>query len=334
MTFLPSPSEIRAAAARIDGSALRTPLTRSECLSSIAGGEVWIKRECDQHTGSFKIRGAKNVLAQFTPEERTAGVVTSSAGNHGLGIAAAAKGLGIPATIFVPASAPRIKREKIAALGATVNASARSYDEAESVARVFALDRGARFVSPCTGRELLAGQGTVALEVVEQLADAGRTLGTMVICVGGGGLAGGVGGFLRAESPATRIIGAQSELTNAMALALASGEPTDIPDLPTLADGLAGLVDEEMLAQGQAALDEIVTVREADIARAIAGLWTHEGLKVEGAGAVGAAALMSGRLRPTAFPVVIVVSGSNIDGARHQEIVESDSDGTGEQVRA
>jgi threonine dehydratase len=248
-------------------------------------------------------------------------VVTSSAGNHGLGISSAARALGIAATIYVPASAPRIKRERIASCGATVNSASRSYDDAEATARAAARGSGAIYVSPCTGRQLLAGQGTVALEIVEQLAKHGATLGTLMVCVGGGGLAGGVAGLLRAESPSTRIIGAQSELTNAMSLALASGEATDIPDLPTLADGLAGLVDDEMLAQGQAALDDIVTVSEDDIARAIQALWTHEGLKVEGGGAVGTAALMTGRVRPTAFPVVVIVSGSNIDEARHQTIV-------------
>lgn len=300
---------------------MRTALTRSPFLSAIAGGEVWLKRECEQHTGSFKIRGASNVLAQFTTEERAAGVVTSSAGNHGLGISSAARALGIAATIYVPASAPRIKRERIASGGATVDSASRSYDDAEATARAAARGSGAIYVSPCTGRQLLAGQGTVALEILGQLAEHGATLGTLMVCVGGGGLAGGVAGLLRAESPSTRIIGAQSELTNAMSLALASGEATDIPDLPTLADGLAGLVDDEMLAQGQAALDDIVTVSEDDIARAIQALWTHEGLKVEGGGAVGTAALMTGRVRPTAFPVVVIVSGSNIDEARHQTIV-------------
>ena len=321
MTVLPSPTEIRAAAERIAGSVVRTALTRSPFLSAIAGGEVWLKRECEQHTGSFKIRGASNVLAQFTTEERAAGVVTSSAGNHGLGISSAARALGIAATIYVPASAPRIKRERIASGGATVDSASRSYDDAEATARAAARGSGAIYVSPCTGRQLLAGQGTVALEILGQLAEHGATLGTLMVCVGGGGLAGGVAGLLRAESPSTRIIGAQSELTNAMSLALASGEATDIPDLPTLADGLAGLVDDEMLAQGQAALDDIVTVSEDDIARAIQALWTHEGLKVEGGGAVGTAALMTGRVRPTAFPVVVIVSGSNIDEARHQTIV-------------
>ena len=165
---------------------------------------------------------------------------------------------------------------------------------------------------------MLAGQGTVALEVMEELP----MLATIIVAVGGGGLVGGIGGFLRAEAPHVRIVGAQSERTNAMALALASGLPTEIPDLPTLADGLAGLVDEEMLAQGRAALDEIVTVREEDIASAIASLWIEDGVKAEGAGAVPVAALLSGVVKSVAFPVVAVVSGGNIDESKHSMILE------------
>jgi threonine dehydratase len=301
VSILPSPAEIRAAAARIAPTVQRTPFWRSETLSAFLGGDVWLKLECEQATGSFKIRGATNVLAQLSDSARSRGVVASSAGNHGLGIASAAAALGIPAVVFVPSTAPAVKRDRIAALGATVDASAANYDAAELLARAHAARTGATFVSPCTGRELLAGQGTVALEILEDLP----ALGTIVVAVGGGGLAGGVGGLLRGEAPGVHIIGAQGERTNAMALALRSGMPTDIPDRPTLADGLAGLVDAEMLAQGQAALDEIVTVSEADLASAIAYLWIEEGVKVEGAGAA----------RGLTFPVAVVVSGGNIDPA-------------------
>lgn len=317
MSILPSPAEVRAAAARIAPTVQRTPFWRSETLSAFLGGDMWLKLECEQATGSFKIRGATNVLAQLSGAERQRGVVASSAGNHGLGIASAAAALGIPAVVFVPSTAPAVKRDKIAALGATVDASAANYDAAEVLARAHAAHTGATFVSPCTGRELLAGQGTVALEILEDLP----ALATIVVAVGGGGLVGGVGGLLRGEAPGARIIGAQSERTNAMALALRSGMPTDIPDMPTLADGLAGLVDAEMLAQGQAALDEIVTVSEADIASAIAYLWIEEGVKVEGAGAAGAAALLAGAVRGLAFPVAVVVSGGNIDPFVHAEIL-------------
>ena len=314
---LPTPAEVREAAARIASVVTHTPLIPSPALSAIAGGEVLLKLECTQVSGSFKIRGALNALLTLTPDQRARGVVASSAGNHGRGIAMAAERLGVAATVFVPATAPAIKRDGITSHGATVDATSANYDAAEAAARRFAQATGATFVSPCTGRALLAGAGTVAMEVLDDLPQ----LRTMVVCVGGGGLAGGIGGYLRGMAPAVRIVGAQSVRTNAMALALASGAPTDIPDLPTLADGLAGLVDAEMLAQGQAALDGIVTVEEEAIAEAIG--WSHRahGLTVEGAGAVGIAAIRSGRLKPQAFPAVLTVSGANIDAAKWRGIV-------------
>ncbi|MDQ8145026.1 MAG: pyridoxal-phosphate dependent enzyme [Gemmatimonadota bacterium] len=316
-SILPTADEVRAAAARLDGLVERTPLVASPELSAIAGGEVLLKLECLQDGGSFKLRGALHAMLALDDAARARGVVASSAGNHGIGIAMAAARLGVPATVFVPASAPTVKREKIAARGATVIATEPTYDAAEAAARAFAAATGATFVSPCTGRTLLAGAGTVALEVMTARPD----VATLLVCVGGGGLAGGVGGYLREAAPAVRIVGAQSVRTNAMSLALTAGRATDIPDLPTLADGLAGLVDAEMLAQGQAALDAIVTVEEEEIAEAIRWLHTAHGVRVEGSGAVGVAALRSGRVRPAAFPVAVTVSGANIDAARWAAIV-------------
>ncbi len=250
-------------------------------------------------------------------------MVASSAGNHGLGIAAAAKALGIRATVFVPRTAPAVKRERIAELGATVDASAAKYDDAELLARAHAEKTGATFVSPCAGRMLLAGQGTVALEILEALP----TLRTIIAPVGGAGLVAGIAGLLRAEAPQVRIVGAQSERTNAMTIAMATGKPTDIPDLPTLVDGLSGQADAQGLAQARAALDDIVASSEADVANAIAYLWIEEGFKVEGAGAVGVAALLSGRVARLEFPVVVVVSGGNIDEPRHKAVLGSHYNG-------
>jgi threonine dehydratase len=317
--ILPTAAEVRAAAARIAPYVRHTPLILSPELSSLAGGEVYLKLECEQDGGSFKLRGALNALFALSEAERTAGVVASSAGNHGIGVAMAAERLGVAATIFVPATAPAVKRAKIAAHGATVDASQPHYDAAESAARAFAARTGATFVSPCTGRALLAGAGTVALEILEDLP----TTRTLVVCVGGGGLVGGIGGFVRDDAAGVRVLGAQSVATNAMALALKAGHGVDIPDLPTLADGLAGLVDEEMYQQGKAALDAIVTVEEAEIAEAIAWLHGAHGLTVEGAGAVGVAALRSGRLKPQVFPVAVTVSGSNIEAATWERIVHA-----------
>ena len=306
-SILPTPAEVREAASRIAGSVLRTPLLRSEPLSASLNGDVYLKLECLQHGGSFKLRGALSALLALAPDARARGIVAASAGNHGIGVAMAAAQLGVQATIFVPVSSPASKRDEIIARGARIDATQPNYDAAERAARRFAEANGATFVSPCTGRALLAGAGTVALEILEDLP----TVATLVVPVGGGGLVGGIGGFIRGTANGVRILGAQSVNTNAMTLALASGRPTDIPDLPTLADGLAGLVDLEMLAQGKAALDGIATVGEDAIAEAMEWLRTTHQLTVEGSGAVGVAALRTGAIKPQAFPVAIVVSGAN-----------------------
>ena len=316
-SILPSPNEIRDAAARIAPAIRQTPVYKSDTLSAFLGGDVWLKFESEQRTGSFKLRGATNALATLTDEQRAHGVVSASAGNHGLGIATAAKAMGITLTVYVPRTAPSIKRDRIADFGATVDATAAKYDDAELLARAHAARTGATFVSPCAGRELLAGQGTVGLEILDELP----SLRTIIVPVGGAGLVGGIAGLLRAEAPGVRIVGAQSERTNAMTIAMATGKPADIPDLPTLADGLSGEAAAEMLEQAQAALDDIVASSEEDVASAIAYLWIEEGFRVEGAGAVGVAALISGRVARLEFPVVVVVSGGNIDDAKHKAVI-------------
>lgn len=310
-SILPSADEIRAAYALISPFVVTTPLVRDAELSAALGGDVWLKMECAQHGGSFKLRGALHALLALSDAERRAGVVASSAGNHGIGVAMAAQRLGVRATVFVPSSAPAVKRDKIAALGSRVETSQPSYDAAEDAAKAFARAQGATFVSPCTGRALLAGAGTVALEVFEQLP----AVATFVVCVGGGGLVGGIGGFVRSAAPQVRVLGAQSVKTNAMALALTAGHAVDIADEPTLCDGLAGRVDDEMFEQGRAALDAIATVEEEDIAAAIRYLHRTHDVVVEGSGAVGVAALRRGALRPEAFPAVVTVSGGNIEPA-------------------
>ena len=249
--------------------------------------------------------------------ERGAGVVASSAGNHGLGLAWAAKQLGISATVYVPRMAPAVKRDGISALGATVDASVPSYDAAHEAALAHAARTGARYVDPCSGAVLLAGQGTVAMEIAEQLPD----VGSVVVPVGGGGLLGGVASWFRATVPEVQILGAQSERTAALAKSLAAGRVVPIAEEPTLADGLAGGIDETALAIGEAALDAIALVTEDDIAAAIALLHREEGLVVEGSGAVGVAALATGALGAGEGPCVVVVTGGNIDPERHSEIV-------------
>jgi threonine dehydratase len=315
--ILPTIAEVRKAVRRLRGHIVQTPLILSPLLSKQLGGDVYLKLETAQTGGSFKIRGALNALFALPATIRKRGVVASSAGNHGLGIAIAAARLGMKATVFVPRPAPAMKRAGIAAFGATVDATQPDYDSAEVAARAFAKETGARFVSPCTGHSLLAGAATIAVECHEALP----TMRSMVVSVGGGGLAGGVAAYLKPAAPDVQILGAQSERTNAMALAMRTGRATTIPDLPTLADGLAGAVDAEMVAQGHAALTELVTVPEKGIAETIAWCALEHRLVVEGAGAVGIAALRGKQLKTSAFPLVVVVSGANIDPAKHAAIV-------------
>lgn len=319
---LPTAQQVRAAATRIRPHVLRTRLLRADTLSAYLGGDVWLKCECDQHTGSFKLRGAVNVAAQLNPAARARGVVASSAGNHGAGIAAAARAFGIPCTVYVPSVAPAAKRNRITAAGATVDASAPHYDAAEALARAHAARAGATFVSPCTGVELLAGHGTVALEIVEDLP----AVRTIVTSVGGGGLCGGMGGFLNDAAPQVALIGAQSERTNAMARALAAGGPAGDPHLPTICDGLAGLVDAEMYAQGKASLSRVAVSPERAVRDAVAYLWLEEGFRVEGAGAAGIAALLAGTAGDIEFPCAVVLSGGNIDLDVHAEILNDNGE--------
>lgn len=310
------PEAVIEAADRLRPIVRRTRIVRSLALSDRCGGEVLLKMEQEQVTGSFKVRGAFNALALLSPLARERGVVASSAGNHGLGVAYAAHALGIEATIFVPANAPQVKRDGIAALGATLDTSQPHYDAAMVAAKALASSRGATFINPCLGEDLIAGQGTVGLEILEDLP----SVGTILLPVGGGGLLGGVGSIVRRRAPNVAIVGAQSDQTAAMSRSLAEGRVTEIEVTPTIADGLAGQIDDEALDIGRHALDAIVTVPEPAIAHGIAWLARHHGARVEGAGAVAVAALLQRSIVPARFPVVVIVSGGNIDDARFQAL--------------
>jgi threonine dehydratase len=313
--ILPAAPDVLAAAHRLRGVVQRTPCALSAPLTAHVGTDSYLKWESAQITGSFKLRGAFNALLTMPPEVRRRGVVAASAGNHGLGIAYAARTLGIRARIFVPWTAPAVKRDGISAMGAQIDASQPDYDSAHDAAVAWAEQQGMTFVSPCTGRPLLAGQGTVGLEILEDLPG----VRTLVVPVGGGGLAGGIAVLVRAVAPHVRIVGAQSELTNAMAEALRTGRRSTIPSVPTLADGLSGQVDDEGALIGRFALDEIVVVSEEQIAEAMRWLARSHDARVEGSGAVGVAALLSrGRWEG---PVAVVVSGANVDATVWSAIV-------------
>jgi threonine dehydratase len=314
--LLPSPADILAAAYRLRGVVERTPLVRSSGLSARAGTDVWLKCENRQRTGSFKLRGATNALAALSDAQRARGVVASSAGNHGLGVAHAARALGVRARIFVPSTAPDVKRRGIFALGAEVDDAYPDYDAAHHAAEQFALEHDMTFVNPCAGEPLLAGQGTVALEIIEELP----AVQTFVVPVGGAGLIGGMAALIRAVLPSARIVGVQSDATNAMAASLAAGERVDVPVVPTLADGLAGQIDDTGLAIGRVAIDTMVTVREAEIAEAMRWLAREHDVRAEGSGAVTTTALLHGLVPHLIGPVVAVVSGGNVDDTRWSAI--------------
>jgi threonine dehydratase len=311
-------TDVLAAAERLRPLVRRTPLVYSPALSEIAAGDVYLKLENEQLTGSFKVRGALNALAVLPDTVRRRGVVASSAGNHGLGVAFAARGLGVPATIFVPSTAPKVKRDGIAALGATLDTSQPHYDAAMTAAKAFAAERGVTYVNPCLGDALLAGQGTVGLEILTDLPD----VSSIVLPVGGGGLLGGVASIVRRAAPDVRIHGAQSVNTAAMARSVAEGRVVEIPVAPTLADGLAGQIDDEALDIGLNGLDEIVTLTEEEIAATIAWLARAHDVTAEGAGAVGVGAVWLRKLMKLSTPAAVVVSGRNIDANRLRDILE------------
>jgi threonine dehydratase len=314
--LLPSPADVIAAAHRLRGTVDRTPLLRSAALTERAGAEVWLKCENLQRTGSFKLRGATNALAALDEAQRARGVVASSAGNHGLGVADAARVLGIRTRIFLPESAPEVKRRGILAMGAEVDDGHADYDAAHHAALAHAREHGMTFVNPCAGEARLAGQGTVALEIIEELP----MVRTFVVPVGGGGLVGGMAALIRAVIPSARIVGVQSEITNAMAASLAAGRRVDVAVPPTLADGLAGQIDDEGLDIGRVAIDTMITVRESEIADAMRWLAREHDLRVEGSGAVATAALLHGSISDPVGPIAAVLSGGNVDDARWRAI--------------
>lgn len=315
---LPATSAVHTAAERLRPVLAPTRLLYATALSESLGTSIWYKCEFENPTGSFKIRGAYNVLASMTPTDRSRGVVASSAGNHGLGVAHAAHAFGAPAFLYVPSTAPEVKKAGIRALGATVDDSAPDYDAAMVLAKAHAEREGVRFINPCLGLELLAGQGTVGLEILEQSPD----VRTVLVCTGGGGLLGGVGAVLRERAPAVRIVGAQSEETSAMSRSVAAGHVVYTPVTPTLADGLAGQIDDDALHIGQQCADSLVTVTEAELGETIAWLSRTDGFTIEGAGAVTVAALRHGKIDGLEGPVVAILSGRNIDALKHAALLQ------------
>jgi threonine dehydratase len=312
----PTLADVLAAARRLEGVARRTPLEPSPLLTRAAGAPVLLKLETQQRTGSFKLRGAYACIAALAPEARARGLVSASAGNHGLGVALAASLLEARATVFVPAGAPAVKKRRIAGYGAAVREVAGGWDEAQAAAEAHAAERGATFVHAFSDPRVVGGQGTVGLEVAEALPE----VRTFVVPVGGGGLAGGIGIVARALGSGCRVVGVQTEETRGMHASLAAGRVVSPPYGATWCEGLSGDVDEASLALAREVVHEMVVVGEDAVRRAMRALWLEEGIAAEGSAAVGAAALLEGAVEVEG-PAAVVLTGANVDPARLAEVV-------------
>ncbi len=317
----PSLADVDAAAARLVGRIVRTPLIRSEWLSTITGADVWLKLETLQPTGSFKVRGALNAAARLReamPGATT--VVTASAGNHGLGLAWAAKRLGLRARVHVPAAAPAVKRRTIAALGAEL-VEASTYEAAEEAARAESERNHVPYISPYAQLDVIAGAATVAQEMLE----AEPAIDTLVVPVGGGGLLAGTAVVARGAGRPLAACGAEAAASPAFTSALAAGRIVTVNVQPTLADGLAGNMepDSPTFALVRDLADRVVVVDEPAIAAAMRQLIEQERLIVEGAAAVPVAALASGLLDVRGHRVGVVLSGRNVDVDILQRVLAS-----------
>jgi threonine dehydratase len=295
----------------------RTPLVSSAWLSDLAGTRVSLKLESLQVSNSFKARGAFNaVIARLDRGEIAPGsaLVTASAGNHGRALAAAAETFRLPLVVFTPADAPQTKVSAIRRHGATLRAEGRDYDHAELLAKQFAADTGAAFISPYNDVDVIAGAGTVALEIFEDAPDTD----VVVVPIGGGGLISGVSSVVKAIAESKLVIGVELQVASAFQASVRAGKLVQIDAGVSIADGLGGNPDPETITFWfiQRHVDKIVTVTEADLRQAVVGLVDAEHLIVEASGAAGVAALVGKRVDVADRRVVVVVTGSNIDRAR------------------
>jgi len=304
----PTIDDVRAAAERIRGAVIRTPMLMSRTLSEIIGGEVWLKFENLQFTAAYKERGALNKLLQLSPEERARGVIAASAGNHAQAVAYHARRLGIPATIVMPASTPTVKVTQTEGHGAKVVLYGAMFDDAYARARELALENGYVFVHPFDDPQVIAGAGTVGLELLEDAPD----LDAIVIPIGGGGLMSGVSIAARAIKPDMEMIGVEAELYPSMKCAI---EGCHLPlGGDTLAEGIAVKQPGELTSRILKDLaDDVMLVSERDLERSVAMLAGIEKTVVEGAGAAGLAAMLSDRGRFAGKKVATVLCGGNID---------------------
>ena len=310
---------IEGARERLGGAVHETPCAYSENLSALTATRCYLKLENLQMTGSFKERGAGNRLLQLSPDERRRGVVTASAGNHGLAVAFHAARLGIPAAIVMPEWAPLIKVTSARRRGAEVILHGDNFEEARARAVELSRTRGLVMVPPFDDDAVIAGQGTLGLEILEQCPE----LDAVIVPVGGGGLIAGVALAVKSRRPQTRVIGVQSAALPAMRRAMDEGGLVEVAPAATIADGIAvRRVCERTLEIARKYVDDVVTVSEEEIANAILVLLEVEKTVVEGAGATPLAALLNRPLDLVGATVALVLSGGNIDVTMLSRIIE------------
>jgi len=303
-------SDIYIARKRIAAIAARTPLTHSPMLSEQAGAPIYLKLENVQHTGSFKLRGATNKMLSLPEAERTRGVITVSSGNHGRAVSYVAHALGIRAVVCLAENVPANKVEGIRRYGAEVVSRGQTYDEAAAHADRLRVEQGLAFVHPFDQPETIAGQGTIGLEILEDLPE----VTTVIVPLSGGGLISGIALAMKSANPAIRVVGVSMARGAVMHACLQAGELVDLPEEPTLADALVGGFggrNDYTFRMCQALLDETALVSEEEIAEAMAFMLEAHHLVVEGGGAVGVAAIRSGRVA-VGGPMAVVVSGGNV----------------------
>jgi len=300
--------DIRAAAEALRGVAHRTPLHRSQTFSDWAGCDVYLKHENQQRTGSFKIRGAYTKLQSLTPEQRAAGVIAPSAGNHAQAVAFAARLAAVPATVYMPGAASLAKVGATEGYGARVQLVGDSVDDAVAAAQAAASRTGATLVHPFDDPAVITGQGTVGLEILEDVPD----VDTVVVPLGGGGLLSGIASAIKAQHPQVRVVGVEAAGCAPYVSSLEKGEIEPVHQTTTIADGIAVKRPGELtFSLIRELVDDVVTVTDAEIGQAIVHLLERSKAVVEGAGAVGLAAVLAGRV--TGRKVVAVLSGGNID---------------------
>lgn len=320
------PADIASAAERIEPHVLRTPLLRSAPLSSRHGADILIKSEHLQRTGSFKVRGSANVVHSLDAEAAKNGVVTASSGNHGIGVATAASSRGVASTIFLPSNASKSKLDQIKRLGGQiVLVDGTDSSLAEAAARAHAAETGLAYVSPYNDPVIVAGQGTVGKEILE---DVDGPIDMVVVSVGGGGLISGIATWVKAQSPSTKIVGASALNDRAMAASIQAGSVI-IPEFkPTFSDGTAGGLEADTItfAMCQALVDEWIDVTETNIASAVTNMIDDHHQLVEGAAGVAIAAATACADREPGARIVAVSCGANVSStALDQMIVQSRS---------